>query len=40
MIEVTRDRVYLIYALMCNDIDFNVGQVIFYTMKNVLYHEG
>lgn len=39
MTEVTRDRVCLIYALMCNDVDVNVGVVIFSTMKKMCYHE-
>lgn len=40
MKEVTRDWVCLIHALMCNDFEINVGQMIFSAMKKTRYHEG
>lgn len=40
MTDVRRDRVCLIYTLMCDDIEINVGVVIFFVMKKVCYHEG
>lgn len=38
MTEFTWDQVCQIYALMCDDIDINVGQVIFSSMKKARYH--
>lgn len=40
MTDVRRDRACLIYDLMNDDIDTNVGAIIFSTMKKERYHEG
>ncbi|KAF3673516.1 hypothetical protein FXO37_06942 [Capsicum annuum] len=40
MIDVTRDRVFLIYALMHNEIEINVGVVFLSAMKKENYHLG
>lgn len=40
MKEVTHDWLCLIYTLICDDVEINVGQVIFFTMKKVHYIEG
>lgn len=38
MTEVSRDRFYLIYALMCEDIEVNVGVVFFLAIKKARSH--
>lgn len=40
MTEVTRDRVCVIYDLMGNDIEINIGHVIFSSMKKMRFIEG
>lgn len=40
MTDVTHDRVCLIYALISDYIDRNVGVVIFSAMKKASYHQG
>lgn len=39
-IDITRDRVCLIYALIGDDIDINVGVVILSSLKKERYHQG
>lgn len=38
--DITRDRVCLIYSLIHDDININVGAFIFSIMKKARYHEG
>lgn len=38
IMDVTRDRVYLIYALMWDDNYINVGVIIMSAMKKALYY--
>lgn len=40
MMDVTRDKVCLIYTLIHNDIDINVGAMIFLVMNKAHYHQG
>ncbi|KAF3629434.1 hypothetical protein FXO38_05422 [Capsicum annuum] len=40
MMEVTRDRVCMIYTLMCDDVDINMGHVIFSAIKKVRTQAG
>lgn len=40
MTEFTRYWVCLIYALICNHVEINVGQVIFSAMKKAHYQSG
>lgn len=40
MIDVTRDRVFLIYALMRDNIEINTGIMILSAMKAAHYHQG
>lgn len=38
MTDVMHDRACLIYDLMLDDVDMNLGVVIFLAMKKLLYH--
>lgn len=40
MTDVTHDRVCLIYTLMQDGIEINVGVVIFSAMNKTRYHKG
>lgn len=40
MTDITRYRFCPIYALMRDDIDINVGAVILFMIKKMLYHHG
>lgn len=40
MTDVTHDRVCLTYALIQDNIDINVGVVIYSAMKKSRYHQG
>lgn len=39
MTDVMRDKLCIIYALMHDDININIGAVIFSTMKKVHYYQ-
>lgn len=40
MNKVTCDRICLIYSLICDDIDLNIGVVIFWAMRKARLYIG